>query len=245
MAPKLPDSVEGLRAAGNQSFRNGQYAEASALYCRALRLLQVRGSSDPEEESVLYSNRAACHLKDGNCTDCIKDCTSALALVPFSMKPLLRRASAYEALEKYPLAYVDYKTVLQIDNSVASALEGINRMTRALMDSLGPEWRLKLPSIPVVPVSAQKRWNSLPSENKESTKNKSKETTKSRVPSAGDVERARVLKEEGNELVKKGNHKKAIEKYNESLLFSNLESTTYSNRYLLHSCWPGGFQNIG
>ncbi|XP_077908208.1 mitochondrial import receptor subunit TOM34 isoform X2 [Ictidomys tridecemlineatus] len=234
MAPKLPDSVEGLRAAGNQSFRNGQYAEASALYCRALRLLQVRGSSDPEEESVLYSNRAACHLKDGNCTDCIKDCTSALALVPFSMKPLLRRASAYEALEKYPLAYVDYKTVLQIDNSVASALEGINRMTRALMDSLGPEWRLKLPSIPVVPVSAQKRWNSLPSENKESTKNKSKETTKSRVPSAGDVERARVLKEEGNELVKKGNHKKAIEKYNESLLFSNLESTTYSNRALCH-----------
>ncbi|KAM4833155.1 mitochondrial import receptor subunit TOM34 isoform X2 [Urocitellus parryii] len=233
MAPKLPDSVEGLRAAGNQSFRNGQYAEASALYCRALRLLQVRGSSDPEEESVLYSNRAACHLKDGNCTDCIKDCTSALALVPFSMKPLLRRASAYEALEKYPLAYVDYKTVLQIDNSVASALEGINRMTRALMDSLGPEWRLKLPSIPVVPVSAQKRWNSLPSENKESTK-KSKETTKSRVPSAGDVERARVLKEEGNELVKKGNHKKAIEKYNESLLFSNLESTTYSNRALCH-----------
>lgn len=43
------------------------------------------------------------------------------------MKPLLRRASAYEALEKYPLAYVDYKTVLQIDDSVKAALEGINR----------------------------------------------------------------------------------------------------------------------
>lgn len=46
------------------------------------------------------------------------------------------------------------------------------------MDSLGPEWRLKLPPIPVVPVSAQKRWNSMPSENhKETAKNKSKETT--------------------------------------------------------------------
>ncbi|KAK7827783.1 hypothetical protein U0070_019607 [Myodes glareolus] len=274
------DSVEELRAAGNQSFRNGQYADASALYERALRLLQARGSADPEEESVLYSNRAACYLKDGNCTDCIKDCTSALTLVPFSIKPLLRRASAYEALEKYTLAYVDYKTVLQIDNSVASALEGINRITRALMDSLGPEWRLKLPPIPVVPVSAQKRWNSLPSENhKETAKNKSKETTKSRgleqscvwqvkvdthskagqalfspflkprrhslplldasvkfvgLPSAGDMERAKVLKEEGNELVKKGNHKKAIEKYSESLLFSSLESATYSNRALCH-----------
>ncbi|XP_068421514.1 mitochondrial import receptor subunit TOM34 isoform X1 [Eschrichtius robustus] len=237
MAPKLRDSVEELRAAGNLSFRNGQFAEAATLYSRALRMLQAQGSSDPEKESVLYSNRAACHLKDGNCIDCIKDCTSALALVPFGMKPLLRRASAYEALEKYTLAYMDYLTVLQIDDSVTSALEGSSRMTRALMDSFGPDWRQKLPSIPLVPVSAQKRWECLPSENcKETAKSKSKESTatKSRVPPAGDVERARVLKEEGNELVKKGNHKQAIEKYNESLWFSNLESATYSNRALCH-----------
>lgn len=64
------------------------------------------------------------------------------------------------------------------------------------------------------------------------------------MPSAGDVERARALKEEGNELVKKGNHKQAIEKYSESLWFSNLESATYSNRYLSHG-WPGGFQDTG
>ncbi|XP_024602560.1 mitochondrial import receptor subunit TOM34 isoform X2 [Neophocaena asiaeorientalis asiaeorientalis] len=237
MAPKLPDSVEELRAAGNLSFRNGQFAEAATLYSRALRMLQAQGSSDPEKESVLYSNRAACHLKDGNCIDCIKDCTSALALVPFGMKPLLRRASAYEALEKYTLAYMDYLTVLQIDDSVTSALEGSSRMTRALMDSFGPEWRQKLPSVPLVPVSAQKRWECSPSGyRKETAKSKSKEATatKSRVPSAGDVERARVLKEEGNELVKKGNHKQAIEKYNESLWFSNLESATYSNRALCH-----------
>ncbi|XP_023406046.1 mitochondrial import receptor subunit TOM34 isoform X1 [Loxodonta africana] len=195
------------------------------------------GSSDPEEESVLYSNRAACHLKNGNCSDCIKDCTLALGLVPFSIKPLLRRAAAYEALEKYPLAYVDYMTVLQIDKSMTSALEGINRMTRALMDSLGPDWRQKLPPTPVVPVSAQKRWDSRPSENhKDSAKSKPKEptTAKNKVPSAGDVERARVLKEEGNEFVKKGNHKKAIEKYSESLSFSHLESATYTNRALCY-----------
>ncbi|XP_034862284.1 mitochondrial import receptor subunit TOM34 isoform X2 [Mirounga leonina] len=193
--------------------------------------------SNPEEESILFSNRAACHLKDGNCRDCIKDCTSALALMPFSMKPLLRRASAYEALEKYPLAYVDYRTVLQIDDRVASALDGISRMTRALMDSLGPEWRLKLPAVPLVPVTAQKRWDSVPLEyHKEKAKRKFRETTtsKGRVSSAGDVERARVLKEEGNELVKKGNHKKAIEKYSESLSFSDMESATYSNRALCH-----------
>lgn len=47
MAPKLSDSVEELSATGNQSFRNGQYAEASALYERALRLLQARGRNPP------------------------------------------------------------------------------------------------------------------------------------------------------------------------------------------------------
>nr|BAC85180.1 unnamed protein product [Homo sapiens] len=127
MAPKFPDSVEELRAAGNESFRNGQYAEASALYGRALRVLQAQGSSDPEEESVLYSNRAACHLKDGNCRDCIKDCTSALALVPFSIKPLLRRASAYEALESatYSNRALCYLVLKQYTEAVKDCTEAL------------------------------------------------------------------------------------------------------------------------
>ena len=38
-------------------------------------------------------------------SDISASCPRALALVPFSLKPLLRRASAYEALEKYPAYY--------------------------------------------------------------------------------------------------------------------------------------------
>ena len=53
--------------------------------------------------SVLYSNRAACKLKTGDCHDCVTDCTKALDLVPGSVKPLLRRAAAYETLEKYEI----------------------------------------------------------------------------------------------------------------------------------------------
>lgn len=52
---------------------------------------------------------------------------SALELVPFGIKPLLRRAAAYEALERYSLAYVDYKTALQVDCSVQAAHDGVNR----------------------------------------------------------------------------------------------------------------------
>lgn len=44
MAPKPSDSAERLRAAGNQSFRNGQFAEAAALYSRALQVMQEQGT---------------------------------------------------------------------------------------------------------------------------------------------------------------------------------------------------------
>ena len=51
--------------------------------------------------SLMYSNRAACYLKIGDSRSAITDCGTSLNLVPHSSKPLLRRAAAYEALEKW------------------------------------------------------------------------------------------------------------------------------------------------
>ncbi|KAG2461514.1 TOM34 protein, partial [Polypterus senegalus] len=131
MVLKMPSksrscSVPQLKEAGNELFRSGQYGEAAARYTQAIAQLSA-GKSNPEELGILYSNRAACYLKDGNCSECIKDCTASLELIPFGIKPLLRRAAAYEALERYHLAYVDYKTALQVDSSVQAAHDGINR----------------------------------------------------------------------------------------------------------------------
>ena len=50
------------------------------------------------------------------------------------------------------------------------------------------------------------------------------------MPIAAATEQANALKLEGNEFVKKGNYKKAVEKYTESLKLHKLESTTYTNR---------------
>ncbi|KAF1412462.1 Mitochondrial import receptor subunit TOM34, partial [Spheniscus magellanicus] len=161
-------------------------------------------------------------------------CRSALDLVPFGIKPLLRRAAAYEALERYQLAYVDYKTVLQVDCSVQAAHDGVNRMTKALLEKDGVNWRQKLPPIPTVPVSAQMRW-SIPSAGAPGA-NTPPATAPRGGPgesTAAGTERARTLKEEGNELVKKGNHKKAVEKYSESLKL-NQECATYTNRALCY-----------
>lgn len=50
------------------------------------------------------------------------------------------------------------------------------------------------------------------------------------VTTAATTERANALKQEGNEFVKKGNYKKAVEKYTESLQLHKLECATYTNR---------------
>ncbi|XP_042317769.1 mitochondrial import receptor subunit TOM34 isoform X2 [Sceloporus undulatus] len=201
MAPA--SQASSLKEAGNQQFRNGQYSQAAALYGRALELLEAAGDANAEEKSVLYSNRAACYLKDGNCSLCIKDCSDALELVPFAFKPLLRRAAAYEALE---------------------------RMTKALLDKDGLQWRQKLPPIPTVPVSAQKKWEPPPAGNKV---NDTAPVT-NQVPTAATTKQANALKLEGNEFVKKGNYKKAVEKYTQSLKLHKLECATYTNRALCY-----------
>nr|XP_021138831.1 mitochondrial import receptor subunit TOM34 [Columba livia] len=158
---------------------------------------------------------------------------SALQLVPFGIKPLLRRAAAYEALERYQLAYVDYKTALQVDCSIPAAHDGVNRMTKALLEKDGVNWRQKLPPIPTVPVSAQTRW-SVPAAGAPGANTPPAAAQRAGPDqAAAGSERAQTLKAEGNELVKKGNHKKAVEKYTESLKL-NQECATYTNRALCY-----------
>ncbi|NWS52253.1 TOM34 protein, partial [Chunga burmeisteri] len=263
-------SVSALRRAGNEEFRRGQYGPATALYTRALALLEAAGTARlgpgragggrtaaehlsrlcpgagqaaAEERSLLLANRAACYLKDGACSLCVADCSSALDLVPFGIKPLLRRAAAYEALERYQLAYVDYKTVLQVDCSLQAAHDGVNRMTKVLLEKDGVNWRQKLPPIPTVPISAQMRWsvpsagapkeNTPPATTPQGEPGESMPLGWAQSPTAAGIERARSLKEEGNELVKKGSHKKAVEKYSESLKLKE-ECATYTNRALCY-----------
>uniref|UniRef100_A0A667ZIV8 Sperm associated antigen 1 n=1 Tax=Myripristis murdjan TaxID=586833 RepID=A0A667ZIV8_9TELE len=178
----------------------------------------------PEDLCILYSNRAACYLKDGNSQDCIQDCTRALELQPFSLKPLLRRALAYESLERYRKAYVDYKTVLQIDISVQAAHDSVNRITKLLIEQDGPEWREKLPEIPLVPLSAQQHRR----EERENIKNSP--VSKSR--------RTEVLftslKQEGNDYVKKSQYQEAVGKYSECLKLKPEECAIYTNRALCY-----------
>lgn len=226
-AGALPPHLARLKNQGNHLFKHGQFADALQEYTQAIDGCAAAGLESPEDLCILHSNRAACYLKDGNSTDCIQDCSKALELQPFSLKPLLRRAMAYESLERYRKAYVDYKTVLQIDSGVQAAHDSVHRITKMLIEQDGPGWREKLPQIPAVPLSVQQRHRDKPV---------SAEVAQARAARAAQEEarkkeaRFTLLKREGNDLVKQGNFEAALHKYSECLALKPDECALYTNR---------------
>ncbi|XP_038199460.1 sperm-associated antigen 1 isoform X1 [Arvicola amphibius] len=227
--PRASQDPGDLKSQGNELFRSGQFAEAASQYSAAIAQLETAGSESAGELSILYSNRAACYLKEGNCSGCIQDCNRALELHPFSVKPLLRRATAYETLEQYGKAYVDYKTVLQIDRGIQLASSSVNRITKILMEQDGPKWRENLPPIPVVPTSEPLRIWHPAAETPDQEPHPS-----SCPPGITDEKTFQSLKEEGNQLVKEKNYKDAISKYSECLKINSRECAIYTNRALCY-----------
>ncbi|XP_033058873.1 sperm-associated antigen 1 isoform X2 [Trachypithecus francoisi] len=229
--PAAPLSPAGLKSQGNELFRSGQFAEAAGKYSAAIALLEPAGSEIADDLSILYSNRAACYLKEGNCSGCIQDCNRALELHPFSMKPLLRRAMACEILEQYGKAYVDYKTVLQIDCGLQLANDSVNRLSRILMELDGPNWREKLSPIPAVPASVPlQAWHPAT----EMISKQAGDSSSHHQQDITDEKTFKALKEEGNQCVNDKNYKDALRKYSECLKINNKECAIYTNRALCY-----------
>uniref|UniRef100_A0A8C0F3P8 Sperm associated antigen 1 n=1 Tax=Bubo bubo TaxID=30461 RepID=A0A8C0F3P8_BUBBB len=233
----LPPAAAKLKGEGNELFKSGQFGEAVLKYSEAIEYVTGLGEQSPDDLSILYSNRAACYLKEGNCSDCIHDCNRALELQPFSLKPLLRRAMANESMERYRQAYIDYKTVLQIDSSIQAANDSANRITKTLIDQDGPSWRQKLPPIPVVPVAAQlHRWDGgdFISENKSKITTDVNREEQLQMNREKAEEKFKTLKNEGNDFVKKGKYEEAVNKYSECMKLNTEECTIYTNRALCY-----------
>ncbi|XP_041464740.1 sperm-associated antigen 1-like isoform X2 [Lytechinus variegatus] len=150
-APPLPKMVVSLKDAGNDFFKQGQYTEANDRYSKAIKTLCKDKHVHSMGLSTLYSNRASCHHRSGNPKACIEDCTSALDLNPNNVKVYLKRAQAYETIEKYDYAYVDFKTAMNFDMYNTNAQNGASRMLQILKDKHGKQWREKLPSEPKSP----------------------------------------------------------------------------------------------
>ncbi|KAJ5819998.1 mitochondrial outer membrane translocase receptor [Penicillium riverlandense] len=131
-----------LKAAGNKAFGSKDYNKAIELYGKAIIC-----KPDP----VFYSNRAACYNVLSEWDKVIEDTSAALVMDSEYVKALNRRANAYEQLERYSEALLDFTASCIIDgfsNDVSRlALERLlqkvaKQKCKAIMDSRSK----KLPS---------------------------------------------------------------------------------------------------
>eukprot|EP00112_Aurelia_sp_Birch-Aquarium-sp1_P014394 Seg3104.2 transcript_id=Seg3104.2/GoldUCD/mRNA.D3Y31 product="Sperm-associated antigen 1" protein_id=Seg3104.2/GoldUCD/D3Y31 len=243
----LPEDVLALKDEGNGMYKAGKYAEAKKKYTEAIsRLKDSKGYE--QSIAVLLSNRAVCKSKIGDCKGCIKDATESLEITP-SAKAYLRRAAAYESLEKYRVAYMDYQAAVIMDNTLQAAWHGSTRLMNLLRKQDGVEWRDKLrkpepqsdnrkeiepPSIAGNNVVASESLNVKQSDNndRKDVQKKEEGNGKKKVKTAFNEEQFKVIKEQGNLFVQRKEYENAINCYSRCIELMPNEATSYTNRAL-------------
>ncbi|KAL1627415.1 TOM (translocase of outer membrane) complex component [Diplodia seriata] len=107
LAQERKDFAAKLKAAGNKAYGSKDYNRAIDLYTKAILCKQ-----DP----VFYSNRAACWNAMSNWEKVIDDTTAAINLDNEYVKALNRRANAYEQVDMFSEALLDYTASCIIDS---------------------------------------------------------------------------------------------------------------------------------
>jgi tetratricopeptide (TPR) repeat protein len=137
-----------LKHEGVGLYRRGLYEQAATRYTEGLdRLARVAAVSStcaaalgPTDHfrscsTELLNNRALCHLGRQDHRQVVADTTGVLAIDSSNVKALLRRARAYESLEKYARAVDDYTAGAASaggQSARATAISGAGRARRLL-----------------------------------------------------------------------------------------------------------------
>jgi len=106
--------VEKFKEMGDTSYKNANFEDAIGHYTKCLDKLQSQGKSGSDLALKAYANRAACYKQISNFDGVISDCTAVLEVDPENAKALIRRAQAFEGVERYRFALQDAKTVLMM-----------------------------------------------------------------------------------------------------------------------------------
>ncbi|RUS81631.1 hypothetical protein EGW08_010594 [Elysia chlorotica] len=120
-----------MKDEGNTRFRNGEYDDAILSYTSALDLCPLEFH---KERSIMYSNRAACKMKQEDYEDAIADSSKALELHPHYLKAMLRRAELYEKTDKLDEALKDYQKVVEMDPSQHAARAACLKLAEQIKD---------------------------------------------------------------------------------------------------------------
>lgn len=97
---------------GDEMYKDARFEDAVAEYTKCIDALKKEGKGDSELALKAYSNRAACNKQISHFDGTIEDCTAVLEIDPENVKALIRRAQAFEGVERYRFALQDVKTVL-------------------------------------------------------------------------------------------------------------------------------------
>ena len=118
-----------LKAAGNTAYGSKDYNKAIELYGKAIIC-----KPDP----IFYSNRAACYNALGQWEKVIEDTTAAINLDNEYVKALNRRANAYEHMEKYSEALLDFTASCIIDGfRNESSAQAVERLLKKVAEAKG------------------------------------------------------------------------------------------------------------
>jgi len=123
------DYAAKLKAAGNTAYGSKDYNKAIDLYGKAILC-----KPDP----IFYSNRAACFNALGQWERVIEDTTAAINLDNEYVKALNRRANAYEHMEKYSEALLDFTASCIIDGfRNESSAQSVERLLKLVAEAKG------------------------------------------------------------------------------------------------------------
>ena len=102
------------KEAGDKCYKLADFEGAIEAYTRC-----IDATADKSSELCIkaYSNRSACHKQLSNFDGTIADCTAVLDTDINNVKSLVRRAQAFEAVERYKSALQDVKYVLSMPQS--------------------------------------------------------------------------------------------------------------------------------
>jgi len=132
MTPAKCKTAKEAKTIGNSFFKASNYESACDYYTRALEV----SDEGHAERHIFYTNRAICHAQQHNFKQTIVDCNDALDCSSCErdgkMKALLRRALAFEGLEKWKQALADFTEVNQIAPGTLQATQGVQRCRRML-----------------------------------------------------------------------------------------------------------------
>lgn len=119
-----------LKEEGNKKFQGKDYVGALQQYDNALKLIP---KTHPDR-AVFHSNRAAClmQMKPIDYDTVISECSLALQVQPGFVRALLRRARAFEAIDKHEMAMQDVQMLLSAEPNHSDALEIAGRLRMAL-----------------------------------------------------------------------------------------------------------------